>query len=276
MTDIPRLPLSDGRSMPQLGTGVWQIPNQKTGAVVASAIEKGYRLLDGAFIYGNEAGLGEGVRLAGLPRGDLFITSKVWNADQGREKACASVARSLETMGLDYLDLVLIHWPCPRKDRYVETWEALIEMQAEGLMRSIGVSNFNPDHLDRIIDATGVKPVVNQIEVNPRMANQALRAANADRGIITQGWTPLGEGKTFDLPQITEICARTGKSPAQVTLRWHMHLGHSTVPRAANPDHQWENLDIFDFELTNDDIAAIATLDWNARCGPDPLFFEWE
>jgi len=276
MTDIPRLPFSDGHSIPQLGTGVWQIPNDKTGAVVASAIEKGYRLLDGAFIYENEAGLGAGVRLAGLPRGELFITTKVWNADQGREKARAAVARSLETMGLDYLDLVLIHWPCPNKDRYVETWEALIEMRDEGLMRSIGVSNFNADHLDRIIDATGVAPVLNQIEVNPKMANAVMRAENAARGIVTQGWTPLGEGKNFDFPQITQVCARTGKSPAQVILRWHMQLGHSTVPRAANPAHQLENLDIFDFDLSEDEMAAIATLDWNARCGPDPLFFEWE
>lgn len=276
MTDIPSLPLSDGHSIPQLGMGVWQIPDMQTGAVVASAIEKGYRLIDGAYIYGNEAGLGEGVRLAGVPRDDLFITTKVWNADQGRDKARAAVARSLETMGLDYLDLVLIHWPCPNKGRYVETWEALIEMQAEGLMRSIGVSNFNPDHLDQIIDSTGVKPVLNQIEVNPKMANRALRAANAERGILTQGWTPLGEGKTFGFPQIADICARTGKSPAQVTLRWHMQLGHSTVPRATQPAHQLENLDIFNFTLTEDEMVAIGTLDWNARCGPDSLFFEWE
>ncbi len=276
MTDVPSLSLSDGFTIPQLGLGVWQIPDAQTGAVVASAIEKGYRLLDGAFIYGNEAGLGEGVRLAGLPRKDLFITTKVWNADQGRSKARASVARSLEVMGLDYLDLVLIHWPCPVKDRYVETWEAMIEMQAEGLMRSIGVSNFNADHVDRITAVTGVAPVLNQIEVNPKMANSALRAANASRGIVTQAWTPLGEGKAFSFPHIADICARTGKSPAQVTLRWHMQLGHSTVTRAESPEHQAENLDIFDFELTPEDMAAIATLDWNARCGPDPLFFEWD
>jgi 2,5-diketo-D-gluconate reductase A len=276
MTDVPSLSLSGGLKIPQLGMGVWQIPDAQTGAVIASAIEKGYRLLDGAFIYGNEAGLGEGIRLASVPRQELFITTKVWNADQGRSKARASVARSLETMRLDYLDLVLIHWPCPVKDLYVETWEALIEMQAEGLMRSIGVSNFNPDHLDRIIDATGVAPVLNQIEVNPKLANSALRAANDYRGILTQAWTPLGEGKTFGFPHIADICARTGKSPAQVTLRWHMQLGHATVTRALTPQHQGENLNIFDFELTAAEMATIATLDWNARCGPDPLFFEWD
>lgn len=276
MTEITSLPLSDGHSIPQLGIGVWQIPDMQTGAVVASAIEKGYRLIDGAFIYGNEAGIGEGVRLAGVPRSEVFITTKVWNADQGHDTARAAVARSLETMELDYFDLVLIHWPCPNKGRYVETWEALIEMQAEGLMRSIGVSNFNPEHLDRIIAATGISPVLNQIEVNPKMANRALRAANRERGILTQGWTPLGEGKTFDFPQIVDICARTGKSPAQVILRWHIQLGHSTVPRATQPAHQLENLDIFDFTLTKQEMAAIASLDWNARCGPDPLFFEWE
>lgn len=276
MSAIPRLPLSDGHSIPQLGTGVWQIPNEKTGAVIASAIEKGYRLLDGAFIYGNEAGLGEGVRLAGLDRGELFITTKVWNSDQGRNESRAAVARSLETMGLDYLDLVLIHWPCPKKDRYVETWGALIEMQKEGLTRSIGVSNFNADHIDRIIDETGVKPVLNQIEVNPKMGNGDLRAANSDREIVTQAWTPLGEGKNFDFPQITDICKRTGKSPAQVVIRWHMQLGHSAVPRAADSRHQAENLDIFDFALNENEMAAIGTLNWNVRCGPDPLFFEWD
>jgi len=276
MTDIPHLTLNDGHTIPQLGTGVWQIPDAETGAVVASAIEKGFRLIDAAFIYGNEAGVGEGLRRAGQPRAALFITTKIWNADQGRDKARASVARSLETMGLDYLDLVLIHWPCPTKDMYVETWEAMIEMRAEGLMRSIGVSNFNADHLDRVIAETGVTPALNQIEVNPKMANTALRAANAARGVLTQGWTPLGESKNFDFPQIADIARRVGKSPAQVVLRWHMQLGHSTVPRAANPEHQAENLDIFDFELTDADMAAIATLDWNARCGPDPLFFEWE
>jgi 2,5-diketo-D-gluconate reductase A len=276
MTDVPSLSLSGGLKIPQLGMGVWQIPDAQTGAVIASAIEEGYRLLDGAFIYGNEAGLGEGIRLASVPRQELFITTKVWNADQGRSKARASVTRSLETMRLDYLDLVLIHWPCPVKDLYVETWEALIEMQAEGLMRSIGVSNFNPDYLDRIIDATGVAPVLNQIEVNPKVANSALRAANDYRGILTQAWTPLGEGKTFGFPHIADICARTGKSPAQVTLRWHMQLGHATVTRALTPQHQGENLNIFDFELTAAEMAPIATLDWNARCGPDPLFFEWD
>lgn len=276
MNAIPRLPMSDGQSIPQLGLGIWQIPDQKTAAVVASAIENGYRLLDGAYIYGNEAGLGAGIRRGGVPRGELFITTKVWNADQGRTKARASVARSLEAMGLEYLDLVLIHWPCPKKDLYVETWETLIEMQAEGLVRSIGVSNFNADHLDRIISATNVRPVLNQIEVNPKFANRALSRANDERGVLTQAWTPLGEGKTFGFPQIADICARTGKSPGQVILRWHMQLGHSAVTRSVSPAHQAENLAVFDFELTDAEMAAIATLDWNARCGPDPLFFEWE
>ena len=158
----------------------------------------------------------------------------------------------------------------------VETWEALIEMRDEGLMRSIGVSNFNADHLDQIIDATGVTPALNQIEVNPKMQNKAMRTANAARGIVTQAWTPLGESKNFDFPQITQVCERTGKSPAQVILRWQIEIGNSTVPRAVRPAHQVENLDIFDFALTEGEMAAIDTLDWNARCGPDPLFFEWE
>lgn len=274
MTQVPALTFNDGRTIPQLGTGIWQIPADRTGDIVASAIETGFRLIDGAFIYGNEAGLGEGVRLAGIPRGELFITTKVWNADQGTANARAAVARSLEAMRLDYFDLVLIHWPCPNKNLYVETWEALIAMRDEGLMRSIGVSNFNPDHLDRIIGATGVTPALNQIEVNPRMQNKALSADNAARGIVTQDWTPLGENKSFDAAVITEAAARTGKSPAQVILRWHIQLGHSVIPRAEEAAQQAEDIDIFDFALTDEEMSGIAMLDWNARCGPDPLFFK--
>jgi 2,5-diketo-D-gluconate reductase A len=274
MTTVPALPLNDGHTIPQLGTGIWQVPAEITAAVVASAIETGYRLIDGAFIYANEAGLGDGVRQAGLPRDDLFITTKVWNSDQGRDKARAAVARSLEAMQLDYFNLVLIHWPCPTKNLYVETWQALIEMQQEGLMRSIGVSNFNADHIARIVDATGVTPALNQIEVNPRMQNTEVRAANAERGIVTQAWTPLGEGKSFDETAILGACARTGKTPAQVVLRWHIQLGNAVIPRATKQQHQAENLDIFDFALNDDEMAAIAALDRNARCGPDPRHFE--
>jgi 2,5-diketo-D-gluconate reductase A len=276
MTEIPTITLSDDQKMPQLGIGIFQVPPAETGKILVSAIEKGYRLIDGAFIYGNEAGFGEGIRDGGVPREDLFITTKVWNADQGHASTHASVARSLDTIGVTYLDLVLIHWPCPGKNLFVETWEALIEKREEGLIRSIGVSNFNPDHLDRIIDATGVTPVVNQVEVNPLMQNKKVVAANAAREIVTQSWTPLGQGKSFDAPEITAPAARTGKTPAQIILRWHLQLGYSVIPRSTQAARQEENLDIFDFTLTDDEMAAIAAYDQNKRTGPDPADFEVE
>lgn len=274
VTSVPSLALNDGRSIPQLGAGVWQIPDDETAAVVCAAASAGYRLFDCAFIYGNERGLGEGIRSCGVPRGELFVTSKVWNADHGRARARASILRSLGTMKLDYLDLALIHWPCPKKGLYRESWEELVRLREEGLVRSIGVSNFNPDHLDAIIADTGVKPVLNQIEVNPRMQNAWLRAANAERGILTQDWSPLGECKSFTATAIQDAARRTGRSPAQVILRWHMQLGSSVIPRTVCPLQQKQNIAVFDFALTDAEMQAISLLDWNSRCGPDPLFFE--
>ena len=272
--NLPHLTLNDGNTMPQLGAGVWQVPDRDTAEAVRAAAAMGFRLFDGAFIYGNERGLGEGIRTCGVPRGELFITTKVWNADQGHARARASVMRSLDTMKLDYLDLVLIHWPCPRKNLYRETWQALVKMRDEGLMRSIGVSNFNPDHLDAVIADTGVIPVLNQIEVNPRMQNAPLRAANASRRVISQDWSPLGEGKSFSAPAIQEAANRTGRTPAQVVLRWHLQLGSSVIPRAVSPSHIAQNIDLFNFTLTDREMTAIAALDRGERCGPDPLSFE--
>ncbi|WP_116130977.1 aldo/keto reductase [Tropicimonas sp. IMCC34043] len=273
MTDLPTLPLRDGHSIPQLGFGIWQVPSETAAEIVQSALETGYRLIDGAYIYGNEAGLGEGLRRSGVPREEVFITTKVWNPDQGQAKARASVERSLKTIGVEQLDLVLIHWPVPTQDLYVETWKAFIEMRDEGLVRSIGVSNFNADHLDRIVGETGEVPVINQIELNPSLQQPELRAANARHGIVSQAWTPLGNARSFEAAPIAEAAARTGKSPAQVILRWHIQLGNSVIPRSVNPVRQAENLDIFDFELTAAEMAAIATLDVGLRTGPDPSVF---
>lgn len=274
MTDIPRIPLNDGRSIPQLGIGVWQIDDATTPGVISTAVELGVRLIDGAFIYGNEASMGEGIRQAPAARDDLFVTSKVWNSEQGYDPARAAIEGSLARIGLDYLDLVLIHWPCPSRELYVDTWRALIDARAAGQVRSIGVSNFNADHLDRLIAETGVSPAVNQIEVNPRFQNSEVRAANAARGILTQAWTPLGNGKSFDAPAIRQAAARTGKSPAQVILRWHIQLGQSVIPRSTKRDHLASNLDVMDFKLTDTEMADIAALDANERCGPDPVKFE--
>lgn len=270
---IPRLAFHDGHAIPQLGFGIWQVDPAGTADAVASALETGYRLIDGASLYGNEAGLGEGLRRSGLPRDAVFITTKIWNDAQGRAAARDSVRRSLDTIGIDRLDLVLIHWPVPARDLYTETWEALIEMRDEGLTRSIGVSNFNADHLDRIIAATGETPVLNQIELNPELQQPAMRAENAARGIVTQAWTPLGNRRSFDAAPITAAAARTGKSPAQVILRWHLQLGHAVISRSVNPARQAENLAVFDFTLTEAEMAAIATLDAGMRTGPDPSVF---
>jgi 2,5-diketo-D-gluconate reductase A len=274
MTDQKNIAFHDGHAIPQLGFGIWQIPQDETAAAVASAIKTGYRLIDGAFIYGNEAGLGEGLRSSGVPREEIFVTTKIWNRDQGRDKARASVERSLKSIGVDQLDLVLIHWPVPSQDLYVETWKAMIEMRNEGLMRSIGVSNFNADHLARLIAETGETPVLNQIEINPLLQQPELRAVCDAHKIVAQAWTPLGNARSFDAKPIAEAAARTGKSPAQVILRWHMQLGHAAIARSVNPGRQAENLNVFDFTLTDDEMKAIEGLDVGLRNGPDPSVFK--
>ena len=275
MTEIPRLAFNDGYTMPQLGFGIWRVPEATAAATVESALRAGYRLIDGAYLYLNEAGLGAGLRASGVPRDEVFVTTKVWNNEQGRDRARASVERSLETIGVDQLDLVLIHWPVPDQDLYVETWKAFIEMRDEGLMRSIGVSNFNKDHLDRIIEATGVVPALNQIELNPELQQPVMRDVDAARGIVTQAWTPLGNGRSFDKAALTAPAQRTGKSPAQVVLRWHLQLGHAVITRSENPERQAQNLDIFDFELAPEEMDAIVTLDVGLRTGPDPSVFKF-
>jgi 2,5-diketo-D-gluconate reductase A len=274
MTDQKNIAFHDGYAVPQLGFGIWQIPQDETAAAVASAIKTGYRLIDGAFIYGNEAGLGEGLRSSGVPREEIFVTTKIWNRDQGRDKARASVERSLKSIGVDQLDLVLIHWPVPSQDLYVETWKAMIEMRNEGLMRSIGVSNFNADHLARLIAETGETPVLNQIEINPLLQQPDLRAVCDAHKIVAQAWTPLGNARSFDAKPIAGAAARTGKSPAQVILRWHMQLGHAAIARSVNPGRQAENLNVFDFTLTDDEMKAIESLDVGLRNGPDPSVFK--
>lgn len=267
---------NDGNSIPRLGIGVWQIPDDATVGVVSSAIKAGYRLIDGAFIYGNEVGMGKGIAQSGVARDDLFVTSKVWNSEQGYDKARRAIEASLKRIDLDYLDLCLIHWPCPSKDQYVDTWKAFIDAQKDGQVRSIGVSNFNPDHLDRIIGETGVSPVLNQIEVNPRLVQTQMRAENEKRNIVTQAWTPLGQLLSFDAPAILEIAQRLNRTPAQVILRWHIQLGVSVIPRSTEETHLKQNLEILDFTLTEADMAAINALDEGVRCGPDPVDFEDE
>jgi 2,5-diketo-D-gluconate reductase A len=268
-----RLRLNDGHTIPQLGLGIWQVPAASTADTVSSALKLGYRLVDGAAIYGNEEGQGEGIRHSGVPRDEVFVTTKVWNSDQGYDNALRAVDASLARLGMASVDLCLIHWPCPGQDRYLDTWRALIRAREEGRVRSIGVSNFLPAHLERLVGETGVVPVLNQIELNPRLQQAELRALHDRMGIVTQSWTPLGQGRSFDATPVQAAAQRTGKTPAQVILRWHVQLGASVIPRSTRAAGLAENLDILDFTLTADEMAAIATLDEGARCGPDPMTF---
>jgi 2,5-diketo-D-gluconate reductase A len=268
------LTLNDGRKMPQLGFGLWQVPAAITEATVVSGLKAGYRLVDGAAIYGNEAGQGAGIRASGVPRDMVFVTTKIWNSEQGYDKALRAAEASLKRLGLPWVDLLLIHWPVPARDLYLETWRALIAAREAGLCRSIGVSNFQEPHLERIIGETGVTPVLNQVEINPRLQQRGLRAFHDRHGIVTQSWTPLGQGRSFAAPPIVAAVSRTGKSPAQVILRWHLQIGASVIPRSTRVQGLAENLDLFDFALTEAEMAAIATLDEGARCGPDPAVFD--
>ncbi|WP_103258613.1 aldo/keto reductase [Tabrizicola aquatica] len=268
-----RLRLNDGHSIPQLGLGVWQVPAASTAATVAQALGLGYRLIDGAAIYGNEEGLGAGVRDSDVPRDEIFVTTKVWNDDQGYDATLRAVEASLARLGMERVELCLIHWPVPAKDRYLDTWRALIRLREEGRVRSIGVSNFMGQHLERLVQETGVVPVLNQIELNPRLQQAELRALHDRMGIVTQSWTPLGQGRSFDAAPIQAAAVRTGKTPAQVILRWHVQLGLSVIPRSTRAEGQAENLDLFGWELLPEEMAAIATLDEGSRCGPDPLTF---
>jgi 2,5-diketo-D-gluconate reductase A len=272
MTTQPSIIFNDGQSIPQFGLGVWQTPADVTGTAVEAALKAGYRHIDTAAIYRNEEGVGAGIRASGVPRGDIFVTTKLWNEDQGLDTTLRAFDASMEKLGLDILDLYLVHWPSPQRGLYVDTWRALVRLKEEGRVRSIGVSNFMPEHLDAIIDATGVVPVLNQIELHPRFQQQELRAAHAERGIATQSWSPLGQGALLSDPVITGIAAKYGRTPAQVIIRWHLDNGLIVIPKSATPSRIVENANVFDFALDEADLAAIAKLDaGDGRMGPNPL-----
>jgi 2,5-diketo-D-gluconate reductase A len=271
---VPILPLADGRAIPQLGFGVYQLADAQATEIVAQAIETGYRSIDTAAIYGNEAGVGRALRSSVVSRSDLFVTTKLWNERQGFDETLRAFDESLAALGLDDVDLYLIHWPCPERGRYLETWKAFIRLKEEGRVKSIGVSNFQPEHLDRIIGETGMVPVVNQIELHPRFQQHALRAVHARHGILTESWSPLGQGKELDDPVLARIARSHGRTPAQVVLRWHIESGLVVIPKTATPVRIAENFDLFGFALTPEDHAAIAGLDKSdGRIGPDPATF---
>ena len=267
---IPAVALRGGVDIPQLGLGVFLIPQEQTAEVVVRALQAGYRHIDTAAAYGNEAQVGQGIRASGLDRDEVFVTTKCWNDDHGRERARNAFERSLERLGFDYVDLYLIHWPVPARDRYVETWETLVELRDEGLVRAIGVSNFQPPHLARIIDATGETPAVNQIELHPYLQQPGLRREHAERGIVTEAWSPIAKGDALRDPVIARIASEHGKTAAQVVIRWHLQTGNVVFPKSADPARIEENIDVFDFQLSERDLGAIAELDRGERTGPDP------
>ncbi|GGU30985.1 oxidoreductase [Lentzea flava] len=263
--------LNNGVEMPQLGFGVWQVPDAEATPAVSEAIRAGYRSIDTAAIYGNEAGTGAAVAQSGVAREELFVTTKLWNSEQGYDATLRAFDESLRKLGLDVLDLYLIHWPTPARDLYVDTWKAFVELQKEGRVRAIGVSNFQPAHLRRLIDETGVVPAVNQIELHPYLQQADLRAFHAEHGIQTEAWSPLGQGgELLGDPVVTEIAARHQRSAAQVVLRWHLQLGNIVIPKSVTPSRIRENIAVFDFELAEEEMAALSTLDRGGRIGPNP------
>lgn len=270
--NIPSLDLagSDVR-IPQFGLGVFQVPPAQTVENVLHALQVGYRHIDTARAYQNEAQVGQAIKASGLSRDEVFITTKLWNSDQA--SPIDTLKQSLKLLEVDHLDLYLIHWPAPGKDLYVQAWEGLVEAQKQGLTRAIGVSNFQAEHLRRIIDATGVTPSVNQIELHPYLPQHGLRREHADRGIVTEAWSPLAQGAVLDDPVITEIAAAHDRTPGQIVLRWHVELGNVVFPKSMTPSRIEENIDIFDFELSADEVARIEGLDRGHRTGPDPDTF---
>ncbi|MFC9493019.1 MULTISPECIES: aldo/keto reductase [unclassified Streptomyces] len=261
--------------MPQLGFGVWQVPDAEAEKAVATALEAGYRSIDTAAIYGNEEGTGKAVAASGIAREKLFVTTKLWNADQGYDATLRAFDASLDKLGLDYLDLFLIHWPLPSKDSYVDTYKALEKIYADGRAKAIGVSNFLPEHLERLLGETSIIPAVNQIELHPHLQQRAAREFHAEQGIATEAWSPLGQGKgLLEVPAIVAIAQKHGRTPAQIVLRWHVQLGNVVIPKSVTPSRIVENIDVFDFELDIEDIAAISALNEDRRLGPDPATFD--
>ncbi|MDR0771087.1 MAG: aldo/keto reductase [Burkholderiales bacterium] len=268
---VPAIALRDGRAMPQLGFGVWQIPNETVSGLVQEAIRVGYRSIDTAAIYGNEEGVGDAIRACGLPREQLFITTKLWN--DRHDDAERALAESLKRLCLDYVDLYLVHWPAPKQNRYVDAWKALAKLQQQGQIRSIGVSNFTEAYLQRLIDETGIVPVLNQIELHPVFQQQPLRVFHRQHQIVTESWSPLGKDQVLDHPVITALAKRYGKTAAQIVLRWHLDSGLITIPKSATPSRIRENFTVFDFTLTPDDMAAIQKIDSGRRLSFDPEHF---
>jgi 2,5-diketo-D-gluconate reductase A len=272
-TSIPTVVLHDGVEIPQLGFGVFQVPPEETQTAVEEALAVGYRHVDTASAYRNEAGVGAAIAAAGLGRDEVFVTSKLWNAEQGYDSTLRACEESLERLGMDQLDLYLIHWPVPAEDRFLDTWRAFERISEEGRSRSIGVSNFRVEDLERLEREAEMMPTVNQIELHPRLQQAQLRAWHADHNIATEAWSPLAQGAVLSDPTIETIAAHHERTPAQVVLRWHIQIGNVVIPKSVTAERIRENFEIFDFELSEDDLAAIARLEAGERTGPDPATF---
>jgi len=270
---VPRLTLRPDVEIPQLGFGVFQVPAPETYEAVTRALDAGYRHIDTAAAYGNEGPVGQAIRASGIDREEIFVTTKCFNDDHGFERAKAAFKHSLERLELQHVDLYLIHWPVPAHDLYVETWKAFVELQSEGFVRAIGVSNFQPEHLERIIAETGVTPAINQVELHPYFQQAGLRHEHEQLGIVTEDWSPLGQGLELEDPVIAEIASAHAKTAAQVVLRWHIQLGHVVIPKSVTPERIVENFDIFDFHLSDGEMEEIRELDSGRRIGPDPDTF---
>ncbi len=273
MNTVPSITLDNGVEIPQLGLGVWQVEDSIVTDVVASAFETGYRHIDTAAIYGNETGVGRAIAASGLPRDDLFITTKLWNSEQGYDSTLKAFDASLEKLGLEYVDLYLIHWQSLQRDLYIDTWKAFEQLYADKRVRAIGVSNFHEPALRRIFEETTIRPAVNQIELHPALPQDELRAFNAENDIVTQAWSPLASGELLANPALATIGEKYGKSAAQVMIRWHLQLGNVVIPKTVTPSRIKENFEVFDFRLDNDDMAAIADLETGVRTGGDPDVF---
>jgi 2,5-diketo-D-gluconate reductase A len=274
MAAVPSLKMNNGLEIPQLGFGVFLVPPEETQQAVTEALKAGYRLIDTAQGYKNEEGVGAAIAESDVPRDELFITTKLTNSEQGYDTTLTAFDGSMKKLGIDVLDLFLIHWPLPMFDQYVETWRAFEKLLADGRVRSIGVSNFEIAHLERLLAETDVTPAVNQIELHPQFPQEELRAFHDEHGILTESWGPLGQGKgLLENPSIVEVAQRKARTPAQVVLRWHLQLGCVVIPKSVNPDRIRENIDLFDFELDDADMAEISKVRTGERLGADPNVF---
>jgi 2,5-diketo-D-gluconate reductase A len=271
----PSVPLNDGKSIPALGFGVFKVAPSDTEQAVHTALQAGYRHIDTAAVYGNERETGRAVAESGVPRDELYLVTKLWNSEQGYDSTLAAFDASMERLGIDYLDLYLVHWPMPKRNKFVDTFKAFAHLRDQGRIGSIGVSNFEPEHITALVDATGIVPAVNQVELHPRLPQTELRELHARLGIATEAWGPLGQGSLLSDPAVTAVAEALDRTPAQVLIRWHLQLGNIVIPKSVNPERIASNFGVFDFELSENDIASISSLDDGHRLGPDPRTFDF-